>query len=408
VRILVLNQYFHPDSSATSQLLTECCEDLAGEHEVHVVTGRPSYDPTVSTGSKGIVSHERHGEVHVERVWSTAFHRSGLVGRMTNYLTYLTTSVLGGLSVKRPDVVIALTDPPPVGVVGVVVARIRRAPFVLVTQDIHPEVAVRIGALKNSAVISGLRLTMRFLFLSATRVVSIGRDMNERLAELGVPASKVVLIHNWSDQTLVRPLDGPSRLRQREGWGDRLVVMHSGNVGMSQGIDWMVDAADRLRETPDVLLAIVGEGSAKASLEADVNRRGLTNVVFLPYQPKEELSDSLGAADVHLVGLRSGLAGYIVPSKVYGILAAGRPFIAAVENGSEPARIIAEERCGMHVQPGDSAAIAEAILKLRAMSPSERQEMGLRGRAGLVERYDRTRASALYERLLHAIVDFRR
>jgi len=400
MRILVLNQYFYPDSSATGQLTTECCEDLAKHHEVHVVTGRPSYDPAGGGPSKGFISHERYGRVRVERVWSTTFHRSNPVGRITNYFTFLATAVIGGLSVKRPDIVMALTDPPPVGVVGVLVARVHKVPFVLVTKDIHPEVAVKVGALKNRAVVGALRRTMRFLFRSAVSVVSIGHDMSQRLVELGVPASKIELIHDWTDAELVKPLDRPSHLRERGEWNDRFVVMHSGNVGMSQGVDWIVSTADELRDETDVLFVIVGEGSAKAALQAEVARRRLENVVFLPYQPKEDLSDSLGAADVHIVGLREGLAGYIVPSKVYGILAAGKPFIVAVEDGSEPARIIAEERCGIRVPPGDTRAIAQAVRELRNMSDDERQEMGLRGRKALEERYGRGRASAAYERLL--------
>jgi len=181
-------------------------------------------------------------------------------------------------------------------------------------------------------------------------------------------------------------------------------VMHSGNVGMSQGLDRLVAAAAELRALPEVLVAIVGEGSAKAALQEDVAHRGLENVVFLPYQPKEELSDSLGAADVHVVGLQEGLAGYVVPSKVYGILAAGKPLIAAVEDGAEPARVVAEERCGVSVRPGDTQALAQAIRELSALSVDERQAMGLRGRTALEERYGRERASAAYERLLTGVV----
>ena len=404
LRILILNQYFHPDSSATSQLLTECCEDLSERHEVYVVTGRPSYDPSTATTSSGLISHERYGRIHVERVWSTTFHRSSRVGRVCNYLTYLTTSVLGGFSVRKPDVVVSMTDPPPIGVVGALIARVRRLPFVLISQDIHPEVAVLVGALKSPVIVRTLRAATSFLLRSATRVVSIGRDMSERLAGRGVPASKIVLIPNWADGRLITPLDRPSHLREREGWQDRFVVMHSGNVGMSQGLDRLVAAAAELRALPEVLVAIVGEGSAKAALQEDVAHRGLENVVFLPYQPKEELSDSLGAADVHVVGLQEGLAGYVVPSKVYGILAAGKPLIAAVEDGAEPACVVAEERCGVSVRPGDAQALAQAIRELSALSVDERQAMGLRGRTALEERYGRERASAAYERLLTGVV----
>ena len=177
--------------------------------------------------------------------------------------------------------------------------------------------------------------------------------------------------------------------------------MHSGNVGLSQDLDTVVAAADLLRHEPDVLFAIVGEGASKASLQADVDARGLTNVVFLPFQDREDLSESLGAADVHLVGLRRGLAGAIVPSKVYGILAAGKPFLAAVEPGAEPALIAEEYGCGMRVDPGDPRALADGVL---AMRDEDLDTMGKRGREALETRFDRWYAADRYDQALRRTV----
>jgi colanic acid biosynthesis glycosyl transferase WcaI len=402
VRILVLNQYFHPDRSATSQLLTEVSEDLARHHEVWVVTGRPSYDPSEATTSRGLVSRERHGDVRVARVWSTSFPRADMAGRLTNYGTYLLSSVAGALSVARPDVVVALTDPPLVGLIGALTAAVRRRPFVLVMQDIFPDVAVRVGKLSNPAVISVLRATSRLLFRRADRVVSIGRDMDRRLIELGVPSRKIQTIHDWSDGSLVRPLDGPSALRKERGWSDRFVVMHSGNVGFSQSLDTLVDAAALLRDQEEIIIAIVGDGAARAGLERRVREQKLENVAFLPYQAKSSLSESLGAADLHYVGLKRGLAGFIVPSKVYGILAAGKPFIAAAEADAEPARIALELECGLVVEPDDAQALAEAILRIRKEPLGQ---MGRRGRAVFEERFDRPIATDAYRRLLEQVAE---
>lgn len=402
MRILVLNQYFHPDRSATSQLLTEVSEDLARHHEVWVVTGRPSYDPSEATTSRGLVSRERHGDVRVARVWSTSFPRADMAGRLTNYGTYLLSSVAGALSVARPDVVVALTDPPLVGLIGALTAAVRRRPFVLVMQDIFPDVAVRVGKLSNPAVISVLRATSRLLFRRADRVVSIGRDMDRRLIELGVPSRKIQTIHDWSDGSLVRPLDGPSALRKERGWSDRFVVMHSGNVGFSQSLDTLVDAAALLRDQEEIIIAIVGDGAARAGLERRVREQKLENVAFLPYQAKSSLSESLGAADLHYVGLKRGLAGFIVPSKVYGILAAGKPFIAAAEADAEPARIALELECGLVVEPDDAQALAEAILRIRKEPLGQ---MGRRGRAVFEERFDRPVATDAYRRLLEQVAE---
>ena len=402
MRILVLNQYFYPDCSATSQLLTELCEDLARHHDVFVVTGRPSYNASTGTGSKGLVSKELHGRVRVARVWSTAFDRSHMGRRFTNYGTYLASSVAGALTVSRPDVVVAFTDPPPVGMIGALAARLRGVPFVLVTKDIFPDVAVQLGVLRNPLAIRVSSLMKSALFDSADRVVSIGRDMNERLVEAGVPDEKIVTIHDWSDGSVVRPLDAGSSMHTKLCWRDRFVVMHSGNVGLSQDLDTVLDAADRLRQEPEVLFAIVGEGATKAHLERSAEERGLHNVTFLPFQDKADLSESLGAADVHLVGLRRGLAGYIVPSKLYGILAAGKPFIAAVDVGSEPDLIAREHGCGVRIEPGDADALARAVLEMRA---ADLVGMGKRGREALETRFDRPIAARAYLDLLESLVD---
>jgi len=213
VRVLVLNQYFHPDRSATSQLLTELCDDLAQHHDVYVVTGRPSYSPSTQTSSHGLVSRERHGRVRVARVWSTTFDRGYMWKRLANYATYMLSSIAGAFAIRRPDVVIALTDPPPIGLIGAFIAKVRRVPFVLVTKDIFPEVAVELGVLRNVALIRLLRSVRQALFSAADRVVSIGRDMDRRLLDIGVRADRITTIHDWADGKLVRPLSQVSSIR---------------------------------------------------------------------------------------------------------------------------------------------------------------------------------------------------
>ena len=401
MRILVLNQYFSPDRSATAQLLTELCEDLSQHHEVYVVTGRPSYDPGRHTGSRGLVSKEALGRVRVARVWSTAFHRSNMVGRITNYCTYLLSSIVGAMSIPKPDVVMALTDPPPIGQVGSWVASIRRVPFVLVVQDVFPEVSVQLGMLRNPGLVRVLRACTRSVMLSADRVVSIGPTMDVRLVGMGVSADSIAQICNWADGNAVRPLEAPSRLRTEHGWQDRFVVMHSGNVGLSQDLDVLLDSAALLRDERDIVIAIVGDGASKAGLEARAAREGLDNVRFLPYQEKSSLSESLGAADVHLVSLRDGLAGYIVPSKVYGILAAGKPYVAAVEVGSEPHTIAEEFDCGIRVEPGDADALAKAIRIMR--HEADLEGMGSRARRALEQGYARRHSSEAYRQLLEDV-----
>jgi colanic acid biosynthesis glycosyl transferase WcaI len=399
MRILVVNQYFHPDQSATAQLLTELCEDLSERHDVTVVCGRPSYSPVEARGPSGFIEYERHGSFRVLRTWSTAFSRHSIPGRVTNYATYLASSLVGIMRAEHPDVILTMTDPPFVAAAAMAASKLRRSPFVYVNADVFPEVALALGVLQEGIAARGLRLLNATLRSSAAAVVAIGRDMEQRLLTLGTPAEKLHVIPNWADTKAIVPLEGPSPLREAYGWGGRFVVMHSGNVGLSQSLEALIEAAELLRSTPDVLIAIVGEGGAKASLVRRATDLQQDNVLFLPYQPKSELSESLGAADLHFVGLRRGLAGFIVPSKVYGIMAAGRPFLAAVEPMSEPDRLIDEFRCGLRVDPENPSAIADGIRRARTM---DLEEMGRRGRLAAEQRFERTMATEAYRQLLEA------
>jgi glycosyltransferase involved in cell wall biosynthesis len=273
-------------------------------------------------------------------------------------------------------------------------------PFVYVNQDVFPEVGVVLGKIRSQALVRSLSSLNAMLRRRAAAVVAIGRDIERRLVALGTDPATIHVIPNWADGSVIRPLEEPSRLRRERGWEGKFVAMHSGNVGLSQELGTLLAAADRLRDEPDVVIAIVGDGASKTALQAEATRLDIPDVEFLPYQPKEDLADSLGAADLHVVGLARGLAGYIVPSKVYGILAAGRPYVAGVEPGAEPALIAEEHACGLRVEPGDPAALAEAILRIKREGGAE---MGANGRRAFEERFDRPIATGAYRRLLEAV-----
>ncbi|MFA5787810.1 MAG: glycosyltransferase family 4 protein [Actinomycetota bacterium] len=443
MRILFVNQYFPPDSASTANLLGELCEDLAARgHEVHVVAGRPSYDPDTSHGpassrslressssplahgpdaSDGraalrshakrrrhrLITRERWNGVQVTRTFSTTFVRSSVGGRLANYLTFTCSALLGCLRAPRPGVVVSMTDPPVVGLVAWMAARLRRAPLVCWCQDVFPEVAVVLGWLKPGGVSRILGCLTLFVLRRAATVVVIGEDMARRLVVKGVLAERIQVIPNWSDSAVVMPADGGA-FRQSCGLDGGLLLMHSGNVGLSQALDTIVDAVallgpDGNRPGGDrVALAILGDGAGKAALEQGVRQKGIEAIRFLPRQPKEKLAECLSAADIHLVSLKRGLAGYVVPSKVYGIMAAGKPFIAAVDPDSEVAGIVRRHRCGVLVDPEDPVALATAVRELAA-DPVRRQEMGRRGREALLAHYDRPLAAERFETLLKSV-----
>ena len=407
LRVVFYNRSYYPDFGATGQLLTELCEDLSARfgYQITVVAGMPlAAEESVAPMHwySPVRAEERNG-VRILRCWGTARPNRTLSGRIANYLSYFTSAVIASLRVGPADVVVTLTDPPIVALPAMATAALRGSRFVFLCQDVFPEVIRLLEGFQNRKIEAVLSWISRLTVRRADRIITLGDTMARRLVETkGADRSKIRVVHNWSDANAITPGSKDNPFTREHGLVDRFVVMHSGNVGMSQDVDALLDVAELLRDLPDVVVAVVGVGSRKAHLQEEAQRRSLTNVRFFPYQPKSRLIDSFASADVFIVSLKEGLAGYIVPSKLYGILVAGRPFVAAIEADSEAAQIAREHECGIPVNPGDRQAIADAIRRLRA-DPALRSRLSANARrAGLT--YDRQRAVEGYRDVFEGIV----
>jgi colanic acid biosynthesis glycosyl transferase WcaI len=398
VNVCFFNRSYWPDQAATGQLLTELSEDLVSRYGTHVtvVAGRPLNTSRAETGSRwAMVGRETHHGVEIHRANGTRMRPTRFAARASNYVSYFAAATAASFSIGRPDVVVSLTDPPIVGLAALWAARRTGARFVFLCEDIFPEVATLIEDFHNDAVNGALDRVNRYLLRHADAVIALGDRMRRRLVEeKGADPGRVHVIHNWADCAAIVPGPKDNAFAREHGLADRFVLMHSGNVGLSQNLDVLIEAADRLRSKERLTIAIIGDGSKRAALEAMTASRGLTNVRFFPYQPKALLHDSFAAADVFLVSLKAGIEGFIVPSKVYGILAAGRPYIAATDPASEPAQIARDSGCGLIAAPGDAAALAEAIATMYD-DPAMTKEMGSRARL-VARHYDRTVAVQAY------------
>jgi glycosyltransferase involved in cell wall biosynthesis len=396
-RLLVLNQYYKPGVEATANLLADLCEALAADYEVTVVTGRLHGHPELPTD-------ETLNGVRVLRTRSTAFDRTQLHHRAANYATYMADSLVLALRAERPDVVLTLTDPPMIGDVGLVVARRFGVPLVVVSEDVFPEIAVELKRLQNPLVVGLLGKMVELYLRRAERIVAIGDTMRVRLTAKGAPASRVRVIENWVDTQAITPRPRPTAWARGQGLDGRFVVMHSGNVGHAQDLDTLVRAATFLRDLEALKIVIVGFGARHAAIENLASRLDvLSHVTLLPYQPRDVPPESLSAGDVHFVGLARGLSGFIVPSRLYGILAAGRPVIAAADADSETVRVVREAGCGVVVPPGKPLVLAETIrAAYEGQLPLD--EWGVRGREYVEREADRSVAFARYRELLDEVV----
>ena len=398
MRICFLNRSYWPDTGATGQLLTELAEDLVAQHgfDVRIITGYPL------RASAPVPAQEVRNGVRIVRASGTVRDPQRFVGRAINYVTYFVSACVAALRVTDCDVVVAMTDPPIIGLAALVAAWRSGARFVYLCEDVFPEVAVLVEDFHSPLVNRALEAINRFLLRRADRVIALGDTMKRRLVDgKGADPSKIVVIHNWADCEALRPGTKPNAFSRAHGLDGRFVVMHAGNIGLSQNLEMVLEAADALRDRDDIRFVFVGDGARRASLDSQARARGLTNVLFLPYQPREAMADSYATADVFLVSLKPGLAGFIVPSKLYSILAAGRPCIVAVERDSEAVQITERYGCGLVVPPGDGIALASRILDLhrdRALAA----QLGDRARhAGLT--FDRKRQVAVYADLFRSV-----
>ncbi len=396
-RLLVLNQYYWPGVEATAHLLSQLCEALADEFEITVVTGH-------LFGHDELPAREERNGVQIVRVRSTAYERSELHRRAANYVSYLVESVRTALREPKPDLVLCMTDPPIVGDIGLVVARRFGVPLLVISQDVFPEIAVQLKRLENPVLVGTLRSLVGLYLRRADRIVAIGETMKRRLEEKGADPERITVIPNWVDTNAIVPQPHENEWARRRLLDGRFIVMHSGNVGHAQDLETLVRAATFLRDLEDLQIVIVGFGARHADTVALAKRLELGSVVrFMTYQSRGVLSESLSAAHIHFVGLAKGLAGFIVPSRLYGILSAGRPVIVGADPDSETARLVAEIGCGIVLPPARPELVAQAIRDAYD-GVCDLEEMGARGRMYVELEADRGVAIDRYRHVIHDLV----
>jgi glycosyltransferase involved in cell wall biosynthesis len=402
-RIVFINRYFYPDHSATSQLLTDLAFHLAKTGAaVHVISSRQVYDdPNAILPSQDFVQG-----VQVTRVWATQFGRQNLPGRTLDYLTfYLTAAWSLFVILKCGDIIVAKTDPPLLSVVAAIVAKIRGARLINWIQDLFPEVA---GALGVGIIkwLEGLLQSLRNWSLRvATKNVVIGDWMAAKLTEEGIEPNTIQVIHNWADGCAIQPMDrDKNELRHEWGLVNRFVVGYSGNIGRVHEFGTILDAAERLKSFAKIVFLFIGEGAQRNWIEEEVQRRGLNSILFKPYQPREQLGLSLTVPDVHLISLQPAMEGLIVPSKFYGIAAAGRPAIFIGSKSGEIPRILQEAQCGFSVEKGQAEELSQIIQEL-ANRLDRCVTVGNRARTLFDDRFDSRHAMRAWGAILDETAD---
>jgi colanic acid biosynthesis glycosyl transferase WcaI len=399
VKIVFLNRYFYPDHSATSQLLTDLAFDLAaGGLAIHIITSRQRYDDPREV----LPARESIRGVQVHRVWTLRFGRGRLIGRTFDYLTfYLSAAWRLAVLLAPGDVVVAQTDPPLVSVIAAVLARLRRGRLVNWIQDLFPEVATALGVRGIGEITAkALQYLRNKSFKQACYNVVLSGQMAQYVASLGLESKRVCIIHNWADGHLIRPIL-PEQNSLRRAWGlqGKFVVGYSGNMGRVHEFATILGAAKELRHDNEIVFLFIGGGAQRGWIAEEARRHGLQNLLFKPYQPRKRLAESLSVPDVHLVTLRPELEGLSVPSKFYGIAAAGRPTLFIGDPKGEIACLVRKYACGVSLVPGDSEGLIR-VLYMLAAHPEYRAVLGSNARTSFAACFSKERGVGAWRALL--------
>jgi colanic acid biosynthesis glycosyl transferase WcaI len=384
MRIALVNQFFYPDTAATSQILTDLARELSAlGHDVTAICGASDYAEADNTHPP---------PVKIIRSKLLPFARSRF-GRIASYATFFIWSAISCLSQEPPDVILTLTTPPLLSLIGTLVKRIRGSRHFIWEMDLYPEIAVDLGVFRANAVPTKIiRVLARYSRLKADGIIALGDDMKERLLSQELPSEKIHVVHNWADRAEIQPQPMPP---------PPLTVHYSGNLGLAHDTSTIQNAMLALSANEHTRFVFSGSGPQKKAMQDFCELNQIHQSIFRPYCTRDQLSNSLAAGHLGLVTQKPETVGSIVPSKVYGIMAAGRPLLYIGSVRATPARIIERFNCGWFIEAGDSESLVELLRNL-ANQPDEIRTAGQRARRAFVENFDRRIGAATIAEILGA------
>jgi colanic acid biosynthesis glycosyl transferase WcaI len=400
MRILIYSYNYYPEPIGIAPLMTELAEGLAKRgHLVRIVTGMPNYpERRVYDGYRNQLycTEERNG-VTIQRSYIWIRPKPGLLTRILFDGSFVVTSLGQALNGWRPDVVLLTVPPLPVAVPASLLGWLYSCPVILNLQDILPEAAVHVGLLKNKIAIRVFEALEKYAYRTATAISVITPEFSENLMNKGVPAQKLHCIPNWVNTSFIRPLlKENTQFRTTHQLQDKFVVLYSGNIALTQGLETVIDAASHLQHIPDIVIVIVGESKSLDRLKAYCQERNVENVLLLPFQPREQLPDMLSAADVGLVVQKQSVISFNMPSKIQTLLASGCPIVASVPSSNAAAQTVLRSGGGIVVEAENPTHLADAILHLY-QNPATVKALGLQGRRYAIDNYEFSRRLDQYE-----------
>lgn len=412
LRVLLHTLVFPPDGVSTSALLADLMEDLAAAgHQITILTTSPHYNRDEDAEAKQPLTRHVGGFYYTSeycgmRVIHTYMRRKGqgVSGRMRDYVIFHTLSLLIGLLlIGRHHVVLCPSPPLSIGVIGWLLARLKGAKFIYNVQELYPALALQMGlTTPNSRTYKLMSWLERFVYARADHISVICEPFRKHVLQVGAAPTKVTTIPNFVDVDFIQPSPKDNRLTRAYNLTDKFVIKYAGNIGMTQSFDTILATAQQLQDEPNIHFLIVGDGARRQYVEEQITRLELRNVTLLPYQPRSEVPFIYAAADISLVPLMKGTAHTTIPSKIYSIMASGRPVLVAVDEDSDIVRLVQQAQCGLAVPPDDADALEQAI-RYAYTHQIKLKQMGLNGRQFVEAHFSRAATSIQYDKLLRAV-----
>ncbi|MCM2535842.1 glycosyltransferase family 4 protein [Neobacillus pocheonensis] len=388
-KIAFVINYFYPDLASTGQLMTELCQDLQNDFNITVIAAQPGYAGEKASNNK-LFEEDYLEKIRIIRIRLPEVVKTSKFSRMKYIFSYFILANIALLKEKGVDIIYTISQPPVLGgLIGTIGKFLKRSKHVYNIQDFNPEQAEAISYTNKQSVFKIAKAIDKLNCRYSDLVIVVGNDMSNtlknRFSNGEIPNH--VVINNWTNEQEILPLskneNNVQKFLNQHGLENKFIVMYSGNLGLYYDLENIIKVTEHFKNYKDLSFVFIGEGAVKNDMQSVVQREKITNVHFLPYQPKEFIKYSLNAADIHLVVNQKGIKGVSVPSKIYGVMAAGRPILGVLEKGSEAQMLIDDSNCGAVVEPQDYKAIITTIETFYNMNNQELRQLGMNGRAYL-------------------------
>ncbi|WP_341876741.1 glycosyltransferase family 4 protein [Defluviitalea saccharophila] len=408
-KILMVLNYFYPEYASTGQLMTELCREIQNEFHITVIAAMPSYTAEKQTEVYNKIQYDQYENIRIIRVPVTKIDKTNKKSRLKYIFSYFINALKVILKEEKYDIIFTISQPPILGGwLGTLGKLLKRNKLIYCIEDFNPEQIEAVGYSKKKWLTELARYLDNLTCKYADQIIVVGRDMKSTLLKRisAINEEKISVINNWINEEEVYPLTKDhfkvQEFINRHNLSNKFIIMYSGNIGLYYDLENIIKVIEKFKTYQDMQFVFIGEGAKKQELIQYVETHRMENVLFLPYQPKEDIIYSLNAADLHLVTNQKGIKGVSVPSKIYGVMAVGKTILGILEKDSEAEILIRESQCGIVVDPQDYKSIEESIRNLYNHR-EQLESIGVRGRKYLEEHLKMKDSIDMYRKLFHKI-----